>query len=142
MFNPAFLEAFSRQNLISGFSKAGIFPLNQLAIPDEALTTNTAMVGNSTENVDQPADDTPSVTNNVNDILHVPQFTMTSVSKPARKRRNPAASVHLPKNGMPTGEEPACGPSTSSVLPECSNTSASASITTSARRKCQNKTKK
>ncbi|KAJ4439204.1 hypothetical protein ANN_07323 [Periplaneta americana] len=89
------------------------------------------MVGNSTENVDQPADDTPSAKNNVDDILHVPQFTMTSVSKPVRKRRNPAASVHLPKNGMPTGEEPACGPSTSSVLPECSNTSASTSTSAS-----------
>ncbi|XP_054709313.1 uncharacterized protein LOC129219018 [Uloborus diversus] len=40
MFSPAILEAFSRENIISAFCKAGVFPLNKMKIPDEALTTN------------------------------------------------------------------------------------------------------
>ena len=131
MFNPAFLEAFSRQNLISGFCKAGIFPLNRMAIPDEALTTNTAMVGNSTGNV-EPAT-APRAPNDVDgaDLLRLPQFTMRSVTKPAKKRRNPAANVHLPTDNMPMGEEAVCVPSTSRILQECSNVNVGASCSTS-----------
>lgn len=121
MFNPAILEAFSRQNLISAFSKPGIFPLNRMAIPDEALTTNTSLMSNATGNVDEPARTTSSVDETA--LLRLPDFT-TSVQKVVRRRRDPAASVHLPRNGISIGEETSCDPSTSSSTSTSTSTSA------------------
>ena len=137
MFNPAFLESFSRQNLISGFSKAGIFPLNRMAVPDVALTTNTLMTGNSEGNVETV--EAPQSAEDINSILHLPQLTASVTT--LRKKRNPAANVHLPTQRLPLGEDDASNPSTSNIIGECSNSSVCDNTSTSSKTKRGNKKK-
>ncbi|PSN41384.1 hypothetical protein C0J52_20342 [Blattella germanica] len=73
------------------------------------------MADNSTVNK-ETADDTPTSISSVevedNSLLCPPDFKTSSMAKPVRKWRYPAASVHFPRKV----EDPACGPTTTSIL--------------------------
>ncbi|XP_054723962.1 uncharacterized protein LOC129234057 [Uloborus diversus] len=126
MFSPAFLEAFSRENIISAFCKAGVFPLNKMKIPDEALTTNVdnrCMDENSLS-----VSNAPATKEGIDDVLKLPDFTARA-PKPARKRRDPSAAVHLPGEKSCGNTSTACtSSSTSDTTKSCVSASTSSLV--------------
>lgn len=104
MFSPAFLKAFSRDTIISGFTKSGIFPLNRQAVQDEALTTAPTGLnesqGSTCSSANEPRsneEDTPSpkspdsklAQQSLDDLLRLPdlRFTSPQNKKPAQKKK-------------------------------------------------------
>lgn len=106
LFNPSFLKAFSKENIISGFNRTGIFPLNSEAVPDEALTTAPKSLNSSVEEActpmdhgNEPSTSASSSTPSVDSLIRVPDLILPEKKTPAsvgKQKRDNKAKVHVP----------------------------------------------